>query len=240
MATRAVIPPGRAGYAGLGGRGHHQAAATEAQIQRLQYVGAALAQHVGAGDAEVGRARLDVDRNVGRLHHQELDAGVGGGDEQPPAGISRRCRAGEPEALDRRLVETALGQRDPEPAHAGTSASVSRSSENPDRRHRAAEPAHQLVVAATRARRAARARDVHLEMHAGVVVQPADLTQVVDHVPPLVRRERAVQLEQVGEARRGAARRFGQGRLQRLPPADHEGERDQAPRVARLRRPMPG
>ena len=53
-------------------------------------------------------------------------------------GMSRRRPAsgagagsGAPEPVDRRLVEPPLGERHPEPAHRGTSAMVSRSSETP-------------------------------------------------------------------------------------------------------------
>ena len=123
-----------AGQGGIGRvrrRGHHQAAEAEAQLERLQHVGAGLAEHVGAGDAQVGRAGLDVDRHVARLHHQELDAGVARRDEQPPARVGRGRGARPAEALDRRLVQPALGERHAEPAHRGTSAMVSRSSETP-------------------------------------------------------------------------------------------------------------
>ena len=55
-------PAGQGRIGGVRGRRDDQPAEAEAQLQRLQHVGAGLAQHVGAGDAEVGGAGLDVDR----------------------------------------------------------------------------------------------------------------------------------------------------------------------------------
>ena len=57
--------------------------------------------------------------------------GVARGDEQPAAGVVGGLDAGGAEPLDRRLVQPALGERHPEPAHSGTSAMVSRSSDTP-------------------------------------------------------------------------------------------------------------
>ena len=131
VATRAVMPPGSDGYGASAGVATDEAAEAEAQLERLEHVGAGLAQHVGAGDAEVGGARLDVDGDVAGLHDQELDRGIARRDEQPPPRVGGRRGPRAAEALDRRLVQPALGQGHPEPAHRGTSAMVSRSSETP-------------------------------------------------------------------------------------------------------------
>ena len=109
----------------------HQAAGAEAEVEGLENVGAGFAQDVGAGDAEIRGAGLDVDGNVSGLDHQKLDPGIAGRDEEPAARVRRRLGSGPLESLDRGLVESAFRQRDPEAAHAGTSAIVSRSRETP-------------------------------------------------------------------------------------------------------------
>ena len=72
-----------------------------------------------------------VYRHVAGLHDQELDGGVAGGNEEAAAGVVRRIHAGGAEPLDRRLIQPPLGERHPEPAHRGTSAMASRSSDTP-------------------------------------------------------------------------------------------------------------
>src|SRR6185503_14154941 len=103
----------------------------DAQLERLEHVGARLSEDVGAGDAEVGGAGLHVDGHIARLDHEELDAGIAGWDEQPAARIGRGGRTGPAEALDRWPVQPALGEGHAEPGHRGTSAMVSRSRDTP-------------------------------------------------------------------------------------------------------------
>ena len=99
--------------------------------ERLEDIRVALAEHIGARHSEIGRARLDVDRHVPRLHDQEFDPRIAGGDQQAAARVRLGLGSREAESLDRRLVESPLGQRDPEAAHTGTSAIASRSRETP-------------------------------------------------------------------------------------------------------------
>src|SRR5262249_12434068 len=101
-----------------------------------------------------------------------------------------------------------------------------------DCRHRAAEAAHEIVVAAARACSTPRAGDVQLEVDAGVVIQTANLPQVVDHVTPLARCERRVEREKVFETLARDWWRHPHRSFQRLAAADYERECRQRLRVS--------
>lgn len=66
----------RRGGGGADGPGDHQAAAAEAEIERLVEVVGALAQHVAPADADVGRAVIDVGRHVVGLEQKEAQRPV--------------------------------------------------------------------------------------------------------------------------------------------------------------------
>ena len=148
-----------------------------------------LHQHVLAGDADVGRAGLDVRRHVGGPHRDDPDVA-----EQQLAVVGAHLARVDPdrvEQVERLLEERAArngdreagsrhgaplpallaGQRDVQPLDRQREA---------DRRQRPAEAAEQLVVAPAAADRHAERRVVDLEDRARVVAEAAHEPEVED------------------------------------------------------------
>ena len=86
------------------------------------------------------------------------------------------------------------------------------------------EAAHEAVVPSTGAGGAPGTGREQLELEPGVVIEPAHLAQVVDHVRALRLRQRGVECQEVIECGprgggRGAARRVERGAM-----THHEGQ----------------
>ena len=102
--------------------GHHEAATTDAQVERLeQSLSAVFQQHVTAGHAHVGGAVLHIGRHIGRAHHHQRHIGSVGGKDQ----LARRLRilgrhdARQREQRQRFIEDAALGQGDGQRGHGG-------------------------------------------------------------------------------------------------------------------------
>jgi hypothetical protein len=106
------------------GHCHGHPAAGDLQVERLVEAGAAvLDQHVLAGDAEVGRAVLDVGRRIGGAHDDQAHIGAIGVEDEFARGfriVGRHdaCRRQQRQGF---LEDAALGEGDGDAGHGGLS-----------------------------------------------------------------------------------------------------------------------
>jgi len=88
---------------------HDESAKAELEIQRFQHIGVGLPQDVGAGYPQIRGASLDIHGDVPRSHCEEFDAGNAGWNEKTSPRIRVKRDASLAEAIDRSVVEPALG-----------------------------------------------------------------------------------------------------------------------------------